>query len=165
MINIYWDVDGCINAFSDKPPRANTFWKGEWGSAKLDGLPILWSKELVDEINKLDERVDVKSNWLTDWMGMAPELLVPATGIKGAHWEVLTGDVHAYPWWKLEAIQMSMERDKPDKVVWVEDNLKYSKEVQAWLKETSDIYTVIPQSNHGVTKKQISGIIEFINTP
>ncbi len=163
MNNIYWDVDGCINAFSDKPPRQNTFWKGEWDSAKVDGLPILWSKELVDEINKLDERPDVRSIWLTDWMGAATEHLAPAIGLKAADWKVLTGDVHAYPWWKLEAIQASIEEGKPDRVVWIDDNLKYSKEVREWLKENPQIHTVIPQSNHGVTKKQISGIIEFIN--
>lgn len=163
MINIYWDVDGCINAFSGKPPRQNTFWKGEWDSAKIEGLPILWSKELVDEINNLDGREDVHSIWLTDWMSMAPELLVPETGIKGTDWTVLTGDVHTYPWWKLAAIQTSIEVTQPDKVVWIDDNLKLSKEVRAWLEENPQIHTVIPQSNHGVTKKQINGIIEFIN--
>lgn len=163
MNNIYWDVDGCINAFSNKPPRANTFWKGEWDSAKIEGLPILWSKELVDEINKLDERSDVQSVWLTDWMDLAHKSLVPATDIKGSDWKVLTGDVHEYPWWKLAAIQTHIEETAPDKIVWIDDNLKYSKEVVAWLKENPQIYTVIPQSCHGVTKNQINGIIEFIN--
>lgn len=164
MNNIYWDVDGCINAFSAKPPKQNTFWKGEWDSAKIEGLPILWSKELVAEINKLDEREDVNSIWLTDWMEMAPNLLVPETGIKGADWKVLTGDVHDYPWWKLAALQSSIEETQPDKIVWIDDNLKYSKEVRVWLEENPQVHTVIPQSNHGVTKKQISGIIEFIGS-
>jgi hypothetical protein len=163
MIDIYYDIDGCINAFSNKPPRANTFWKGEWDSAKIEGLPILWSKELVDEINALDARSDVRSIWLTDWQELAASDFAPQTGIHGVSWPVLTGDVQSYPWWKLEAIQTSIEQGNPDKIVWIDDNLKYSKEVVAWLKDHPEIHTVTPQPNHGVTKKQISGIIEFIN--
>jgi hypothetical protein len=96
-------------------------------------------------------------------MHLAPKSLVPATGINGTDWDVLTGDVQDYPWWKLAAIQAHIDKTKPNKVVWIDDNLQYSKEVRAWLLENPDIYTVTPQSNHGVTKKQISGIIEYIN--
>ncbi len=163
MVNIYWDVDGTINPFSGGPPKQNTQWFGEWSTKRIEDQPILWSHELIERINELGTMPDVRQVWLTDWMTLARDELAPQIGLHGP-WEVLTGDLHAYPWWKLCALIEDLEKNPADKSVWLDDNLIYSKEVVAWLKEHPEVHWVKPVSNHGMTKKQIDGIIEFITT-
>lgn len=162
MINIYFDFDGCMNAFSGRPPKANTQWHGEWSSSKLDGISLLWSHELIDSINEIAQRDDVRPVWLTDWQLQARDEIAPLIGLKGP-WEVLTGDLDEKPWWKLTALGNFVAENPADKHLWIDDNAAWYREVIRWLEDNPHITTLVPQAMHGVTKKQINGIIEFIN--
>jgi hypothetical protein len=169
MINIYLDVDGVLNAVSRRPPRTNTGWEGEWSDVNVLGFPILYSHEVVNHFNEFAQMDGVVVKWLTTWQEKAAQELSPLIGINGQEWEVLYGDINDHwfttgRWWKLEAIQNDIVKSKPDKVVWVDDDLGYDRSAQGWLADKDFIHVVSPNTNHGVTKKQISGIIEFINT-
>ena len=168
MVNVYLDVDGVINAVSNKPPRVNTQWKGEWSKEPINGYSILWSHELVDAINQLAARDDVTIKWLTTWQEDAPQIFAPQTGINGEEWEVLYGNINDHwfttgRWWKLQAIQEDLDKDPSDKVVWIDDDLGYDRSAQEWLLNHPEIHVVSPVTAHGVTKKQFDGIMEFIN--
>lgn len=167
---VYLDVDGVINADSGGPPKINTQWTGEWSMKKVEvfNLFILWSHELVENINSLAARDDVTVKWLTTWEEAAPEELCPVTGIHGQSWEVLNGDVtqHGYTggdWWKLEALMDDLDKETYDKVIWIDDDIKHHRWSLEWLKTHPEILAVSPDVHHGVTKKQFNGIIEFIN--
>ena len=168
MVTVYLDVDGVINAVSNNPPRVNTQWSGDWSKTEVLGFPILYSHELVQNLNELAEREDVTIKWLTTWQERAAQDLSPLIGIDGQDWEVMYGDINDHwfttgRWWKLDAIREDIEKTSPDKVVWIDDDLGYDRNAQEWLRYRSDIHVVSPIMQHGVTKKQFSGIIEFIN--
>jgi hypothetical protein len=160
--NIYFDFDGCINIFSGKPPRQNTFWMKEWKTTKLEGQPIMYSAELVEAINELASRDDVRPVWLTDWQELARDVVAPEIGLDGP-WDVLTGDLGAYPWWKLKALQDDLKENPVDKFVVIDDNLLYSKEMKEFVLKKDNVLPIHPNAYHGVTKRNISGIIEFID--
>lgn len=162
MINIYFDFDGCINIFSAKPPRQNTFWQKEWKTTKLEGMPIHYSTELVEAINELASRDDVRPVWLTDWQELARDVVAPEIGLDGP-WDVLTGDLEGYPWWKVKALQDDLKANPVDKFIIIDDNLLYSKEMKEFVLNKDHILAIHPNAYHGVTKRNISGIIEFID--
>jgi hypothetical protein len=165
---VYLDVDGVINAVSKGAPKANTQWNGEWSREEVMKFYILWSHELVENINELAARDDVTVKWLTTWQELAPKELCPVTGIEGQLWEVLYGDLetHGYTgnrWWKLDSLMEDLDKEQPDKVVWIDDDINYHRWTGEWLKGHPEILPVCPNTMHGVTKKQFDGIIEFIN--
>lgn len=163
VTSIYMDFDGCINVMSSGSPRKNTYWMGEWRITKLEEQVIHYSEELVTALNELTVRDDVRLVWLTDWQELARDVVAPEIGLDGP-WEVLTGDVYQeYPWWKVKALQDDIELNEVDRLVVIDDNLLYSKEMKELVMNKSFILPIHPNSYHGVTKKQISGIIEFIN--
>lgn len=163
MINIYFDFDGCMNPFSGRPPKQNTQWTGKWSASKLDGIALLWSHELIEKINEIAARGNVRPIWLTDWQLQARDEIAPLIGLKGP-WEVLTGDLDEKPWWKLTALENFILENPADKHLWIDDNAGWHKEVLNWLKERPHVQTLVPLSMHGVTKKQMNGIIEFIDS-
>lgn len=165
---VYLDVDGVINAISDKPPRANTQWSGEWSREDCMGFPILWSHELVERLNELALREDVTVKWLTTWQEHAPKDLCPVTGIQGQSWDVLYGDISDHwfttgRWWKLDSIKEDIDKEQPDKVVWIDDDIGYDRGANEWLR-SHPILAVCPNTNHGLSKKQFDGIMEFIDS-
>lgn len=162
MKNIYVDFDGCINIFSDKPPRQNSGWKGDWKHTKLEEQPIFYSTELVEAFNELTAREDLRLVWLTDWQELARDVVAPEIGLDGP-WDVLTGDVfQPYPWWKLAALEEDLLAHPADGIVWIDDNLHYDRASSDYVRHKPDILAIHPNAYHGVTKKHFSGIIEFI---
>lgn len=167
MKTIYLDIDGVINSLSKNPPRQNTGWEGEWKKEKIMGYTILWSVELVDCLNALAEREDVQIKWLTTWQDQAGEFFSPGTGINGADWDFFSTSenaLFAYDyWWKLNAIVQDVEETKPEKVVWIDDELPHRMQAQAWLFENnSTVLGIGPESTHGLTKKHIWQIEQFL---
>lgn len=172
MTTIYLDVDGVLNSLSKNPPKKMTGWEGDWNKVKVtisDGnsYPILWAEELIQALNDLDSREDVTFKWLTTWQDDAVSSLSPVIGL-GADWEVLHGDnvYHSFTedWWKLKAIREDIDKTQPERVVWIDDDITYDKKTWSFLQEKGDtLYSVAPVSTLGVTKKQINGILEFIN--
>lgn len=167
MINIYWDVDGNINALSKGSPRQNTQWFGNWNLEKVEGFPILWSAELIEEIKVLDSREDVANIWLTTWEHLAPKSLAPVIGV-GHDWPVLAAtDELAHQdinnWWKFALIQEHIAETNPDKIIWLDDDLQYVRDAVEWSTSQNNLLAISPNPNFGLRKKDISAIMDFIN--
>lgn len=166
MINIYLDVDGVLNALSSGAPRNNTHWFGDWGSKRIEGFPILWSKELIEEINTLTERDDITVKWLTTWGDLAALSLSPKIGLKGENWEFLVSEdmLDPYRWWKLFKIQEDIEKTNPEKVIWIDDDIPFERNAKEWVTTlATPIHAVHPRSEHGLSRYQWNGIIDFIS--
>lgn len=172
MTTIYLDVDGVLNSLSKNPPKSMTNWTGEWCKERVtisDGstYPILWATELIDSLNTLAAREDVTFKWLTTWQDDAVNYLAPVLGL-GSDWTVLHGNnvYHSLSedWWKLKAISHDIEDTQPEKVVWIDDDIRYDKKTWTFLMNQGEtIHAVSPVPVLGVTKKQVDGILEFID--
>jgi hypothetical protein len=168
MINIYMDFDGVINAMSGRAPKSNTGWP-KWELAKVTGFPILWSPTLIEFIHLLDVRPDVTIKWLTSWCEDAPKELSPLLGI-GADWPVLgtlfdtehRGGLETH-WWKLEYLLRDVEETKPDKIVWLDDDIVYDRWAAVYTRDTANLLAITPNTHHGLTVRHINDINTFIN--
>lgn len=181
--NIYLDVDGVLNALSSNPPKQNTGWTGEWKREKAvipsdavqigwssqpvaESYTMFWSTKLITAINELAEMDDVTIIWLTTWKEHAKGVISPLMGINGHDWLHLdTGDIYdTMRWWKLDAIRDHVEETKPDKVVWLDDDIAYDQKARLWVSMMKPkILSITPNSVHGLTKPHIQSIINFIN--
>jgi hypothetical protein len=165
---IYIDVDGVINSFHQS--FKGTGWSGDYRLKKIIGYKIRWYTDLVDSLNELAKREDVEVKWLTTWQDKAVTDLCPALGIEGQYWDVLYAadqeDLFdlSNGWWKLRAIIKDYTIHQPDKVVWIDDDIKYEGNALAWINHMEDtVHAVSPFTDWGMTKEEFSGIIEYIN--
>lgn len=94
---ILLDIDGVVNALSNKPPRQNTCWGGSWSTNKVNGsfditnppeghsyvdmYCILSSDELVGNLNRIVRKPDVEAVVASTWQGLALTNLFPAVGL------------------------------------------------------------------------------------
>ena len=163
---IYLDVDGVLNAVSKRHPSLSATGWDKWETAPVNGWPILWSPELIAELNELAARDDVTFKWLTTWTDDAAKVLSPAIGIKGQEWEVLHGDQHAWGgrrgWWKLEAIRADVEATNPDLFIWIDDDLSMESEALEWVGDSARRVAISPFMREGLTRENIATILELI---
>lgn len=167
MKHIYIDVDGVINAASGKAPKQNTGWSGEWKQERIAGYPILWSTELVDRLNVLAARDDIKFVWLTTWRSEAPQRLAPAIGLNGEDWDYVDAPDEQLEnfkhWWKLAAIRRKRKMQHPEKTVWIDDDIPFESNARKYLEdEGPSILAIAPNTNHGITKKHMEQIESFL---
>ena len=166
MKNIYIDMDGVLNAISTKPPKQNTQWYGDWNTATVKGYPILWSTELIAELNTLSERGDVQFIVLSTWREEALTVLAPVLGLNTHGWDFIhVPDTSMFvysAWWKLEEIQTHLEESKPEKAVWIDDDILYYQPAMDWGYSVSNLKIVCPHTPHGLSKPHLSGIIKFL---
>ena len=131
----------------------------------MGGFPMLWSVELMDALRSLDSREDITFRWLTSWEDMAPEFLSPSFGI-GVDWPVLGsngGQDDLKTWWKLRAMRTDIEATKPDKVIWLDDDIPYDVGGKEFVREMGGrMLAISPNKNHGLTAKHLASMIEFI---
>lgn len=168
--NIYLDVDGVFNAVSEEAPRTATGWHGDWaGPVKVGGIPILYSMELVEAVNELATRPGVTVKWLTSWEEMAARDLAPAIGlVAGSDWEVITGvefdDPANFNWWKLDRIRKDLATTRPDRAVWVDDDIAYDPKSLVWLMSPGlPILHLSPRTLHGMTRRDVQKISDFLD--
>lgn len=165
-INIYQDVDGVLSPFSKGAPRTNTQWQGEWRTERIAGFSMLWSVELIDALREIDAREDVNFIWLTSWEEMAVEFLAPVIGL-GENWPVLYSNDqqdNLKTWWKLRALKDHSLITEPNKMIWLDDDINYDVGGKDHVKTMGDMMLAInPNRNHGLTKKNVARMIEFIN--
>ena len=164
---VYIDVDGVINSF--RKSFEGTGWTGQWKLETIIGYKIHWYTELVDSINELSKREDVEFKWLTTWQDQAVTELCPVLGIEGQYWDVLRAEDQddlfdlSNGWWKLRAIIKDYVTYSPDKVVWIDDDIKYEANACDWVFNMDNVHAVSPFTDWGMTKEEFSGIIEFID--
>lgn len=167
MINIYMDFDGVINAISGRGPKANTGWS-QWELAKVAGSQILWSPTLIHFLREIEARPEVTIKWLTTWCEDAPKELSPHLGI-GAGWPVLgtLDDIEHRGgleprWWKLDYLMEDVAETKPDKIIWLDDDIVYDRWADLYTKQTANLLAICPNSHHGLTAGHIKDINTFI---
>ena len=169
---IYLDVDGVINAISDRPPRANTGWSGDWHQVRVkpstswSDFAMTISTELLDQLRELSERPDVTIKWLTTWEHDAPGVLCETIGWAcGMDFEVLprTSSPELDVWWKYVAIRDDW--DGESRVIWLDDDLgRYeARAARAWLEELSpNSLGIAPDTLHGLRRADLATIRAFL---
>jgi len=167
---IYFDVDGVFNACSvEAPSEDETGWT-TWNRKKINGYWIMWSPELVDEVNRLTALPGVTAKWLTTWAELAPEMIAPELEIIGANtWDVVASrkQVRYYmnDWWKFKPLQADVEATQADRFVWVDDDLFYNRTlVYPFLDSHGDrVLAISPKIEFGITRAHIEDIEKFIS--
>lgn len=161
---IYLDVDGVLNAVQKRNPSA-TGWS-LWESKPVNGWPILFSPELIAELNAIAALPDVTFKWLTTWTDDAAKMLSPAIGINGQDWEVLDGDQHGWrgrDWWKLQAIQADVLSTEPDQFIWIDDDISAERSAIEWVDGRNNGYTISPFTVEALTREHIEEIKALVN--
>jgi hypothetical protein len=169
--NIYFDVDGVLNAQSGRPPRHETGWEGEWSTARISEIAVTWSHELVAAFNELVALPNVNPVWLTSWEDDATLDLCPAIGLNGTDWPVLRGaaDDATFAWWKLDAIREDLELSHPDRAIWIDDEFRLDRHAPVWAASapvwaaSAPVWAASsPRMNLGLTRDHIQQIREFL---
>jgi len=163
---IYLDVDGVLNAVSKRRPSFKVTGWGLWGTKQVNGWPIQYSPDMLDHLNELADRDDVTFKWLTTWTNDAAKILSPAIGIHGEDWDVLDGDQHAWGgargWWKLEAIRADVEAAKPERFIWIDDDLSMESRALEWLATRDEGLGVSPFCSEGLRREDLDAIRAFV---
>lgn len=157
---LFLDVDGVINSFSDRPPKKNTNWLGEWRTEKVDGVRVMWSVELIERLNTLGHHPDVQIVWATDWRSTASEILSGVIGADSAHWGLLDPSdallEDTQRWWKHDFIRGCIDEYNPTRSLWVDDNIFNAKNARYWLEERGKNFLALPTNPyHGITHRQM----------
>jgi hypothetical protein len=161
-VSLYLDVDGVICPFG---PTGTTDWGTRWKQANAGMLEVAYAGEVVDGLNQLARTPGVRCLWLTSWLDYAPEYLCPAIGLAGKEWPVLAGSgVGAgQGWWKLLAIQRHLESTGPDRVVWVDDQLRFERDAAAWARFLGGRFLPIsPDPRRGLSKTELETVRAFV---
>jgi hypothetical protein len=174
-VSLYLDVDGVICPFG---PAGVSEWGSPWRYANAGLLSVVFAQELIDGLNGLATLDGLRCVWLTSWEDLAPEYLCPAIGLTAADWPYLTaagagagaggvlGEAHGEGWWKLRAIQDDMDRYGPDAVVWIDDQLTYEVEAQAWSRILGRrILLVSPDPRRGISPAELGAVSSFLEQP
>lgn len=158
------DVDGVLNACPWDGEFPNTHAEDTW--SLVDGIangmvwPIRYSSVVIDRINAISERVDVR--WLTTWKHDAPTL-GHKLGLREfpVQNEILPS---RYAWWKMNQAAHVLEVEKRS-IIWVDDDLTYE-----WRYVSNEIAPdlpkcfVNPSTDCGLTVKELDTIEQFIET-
>lgn len=171
-VRIYNDFDGVYNALSKGFPKTNTQWQN-WNQDILTvnekRYPVIWANDLITEIKAIYELENVTPVWLTTWQKHVNCCVAPVLGM-GKDWEnLLIEDELAIEdlkrWWKLDLIQADIKKHQPDKIIWLDDDIRYDPDAITWLAtfENNQILAISPNSYHGLTRNHIRDIINFIS--
>lgn len=163
MAVIFLDFDGVINAVSGKPPtnlHPKETWKQTICTEKKD-YPIMYSTVVVDFINELSKTNDIY--WLTTWRSYTHQFeeklgLVELPYIDEEGLPVVDGE-----WWKLTVARDFIKEhvDADEKIVWIDDDLRYSRSKEAHALGQYNILYVGPAMQHGLSIKEMRQIKEF----
>ena len=162
---IYLDVDGVINAIRNGTPSQKRTGFKDFRRTTVRSYQIQYAQELINWLNTTAEHENVTIKWLTTWEEHAPQELAPALGINGQHWEVLTGDQHAWQgrnWWKLNAIRDHVGEHQPDLAIWIDDDIKLEREAIYWATETEGVMAISPDPLDGLTRDCLTRITKEI---
>ena len=164
-VSLYLDVDGVVCPFG---PVGQSGWGSEWRLANAGLLPVAYAPELVDELNTLAGLSWLRCVWLTSWEDLAPAYLCPALGLNAGRWPYLTadGETSGQSWWKLRAIQDDVASSGSEALVWIDDQLRFEQEAQAWARILGRrILLVSPDPRRGISPNEFATIRSFLDQP
>lgn len=162
---MYLDVDGVVCPFG---ATGSTPWGTEWNLANAGMLEVAYSAELVSGLNGLARLPGLRCVWLTSWEDMAPQYLCPAIGLAGGRWPWLgAGGVGAGEgWWKLAALQEDVAATTPNGIVWIDDQLRYEHDAQAWAAILgARILAISPDPRRGISPAELGAVSAFLGEP
>ena len=163
--SLYLDVDGVICPFG---PADRTEWGSGWSHANAGLLSVAYAQELVDGLNGITSLAGLRCVWLTSWEDLAPEYLCPAIGLDAGGWPYLTADGGGtgMSWWKLRAIQDDLDSSRADALVWIDDQLRFEQEAQAWARILGPrILLVSPDPRRGISPAELAAVRSFLEKP
>ncbi|MET3721493.1 MULTISPECIES: HAD domain-containing protein [unclassified Arthrobacter] len=166
-VNLYLDVDGVVCPFG---ATGRTPWGSDWSLANAGMLEVAYAGELVDGLNGLARLPGLRCVWLTSWEDMAPQYLCPAIGFAGGRWPWLTaagaGAGAGESWWKLAALQEDVATTTPAGIVWIDDQLRYEQEAQAWAEILgARILVLSPDPRRGISPAELAAVTAFVTGP
>lgn len=170
----FLDVDGVINAVS-KIENIHYSQFPTWEEKIVNGYKIRYSPEVVDFINKMSERVEVR--WLTTWRDKAVDMLAPALGINVFPFDNADGRWSPYGnfngqnylpenrWWKLNVVLNHIENGG-ENFIWSDDDLY--PQVRNYVRKTADAegmesLFVTPEIKYGLTPQNLERIENFVS--
>jgi hypothetical protein len=96
---------------------------------------------------------------------MAPRYLCPAIGLAGHRWPWLAarGSGEGDGWWKLEALQEDVSAAGPSRIVWIDDQLRYEHDAQAWAGILgARILAISPHPRRGISPAELAAVNAFV---
>lgn len=125
----FCDVDGVINAVAklDKTHFKNYT---DWKTVVVNGYTICYAEEVVDFMNRMSNRVDIKM--LTTWKYDSMTMLAPAIGLRTdlevidvpGVWSPLSMSIERESrWWKLNAIMDNINSPDGADFIWTDDDI------------------------------------------
>lgn len=170
----FLDIDGVVNVLkwkttSNKKPAYLNLWE-TWEETTILGYPILFSPELIKELNELSHHVQFK--WLTTWKHDAPKHFAPQVGLN--NFEVAVADGSEYPnahlfqgeyWWKMNAVINSLNTEGAP-VIWSDDDIN-RKTTGLFVKKHAEsmgvpLKTFAPFSGQGLAPHHIENAYSFL---
>jgi len=164
-VTLYLDVDGVVCPFG---ATGRTPWGSAWRFANAGLLEVAYARELVDGLNNLARLPGVRCVWLTSWEDMAPHYLCPAIGLNAGGWPYLAAEDGGTgsDWWKLRAIQADLGRSGADALVWIDDQLNFEQDAQAWARILGRrVMLVSPDPRRGISAGELAAVRAFLEGP
>ena len=186
---ILLDIDGVVNALSNKPPRQNTGWGGSWSTNKVNGsfditnppeghsyvdmYRILSSDELVGNLNRIVRKPGVEAVVASTWQGLALTNLFPAVGLSFPQEDVrvfrkeeLVGGYRLSNFdgfsWKLDNLKALMaDCSEEDTFYWLDDDIRRHQPSIDFLLGEPRVKAISPDRLHGLTRKDIELLDEW----
>lgn len=167
----FCDVDGVINGVAtlDK-----THYKSfaEWKLVEVNGYTITYAPEVVDFLNNLGDRINLKM--LTTWKYDSMTKLAPAIGLR-TDLEVVDvpGSWSSIPmsisrenrWWKLNAILDHINSPDATDFIWADDDIgSYTRNYVKRMAEFEGLESLIitPHTGVALTREHLNRIEAFV---
>lgn len=142
----------------------------------VQSFRILWSKELVVELNRILSKPDVELVISSTWQELALSDFLPAVGIHAREDTTVlfnkSRDATGYTmflrkqpyWWKLDNVEkFAQELPDGDEVMWIDDDIVFYPEAIKYLDDNKTVEYICPKTFLGLTKKNISLLDEWSN--
>jgi hypothetical protein len=173
------DVDGVVNAIvgtaGHRPYGQTDAWI--WTShVAEDGVeyPIMVSRVVLTFIREAHETGMAEVRWLTTWEGgdavlaLARHLGLPEFAIEGRQAEFPGKFSDFDHWWKLPVVERLVERDPGRPLVWVDDDIPFSRRAERFLlaarRTGVPLLTIAPKTRVGLTLEHLEEITAFLES-
>lgn len=167
----FCDVDGVMNAVAnlDKTHYKNF---SEWKLVRVNGYTITYAPEVVDFLNNLADRIDLKM--LTTWKYDSMTKLAPAIGLRTdlevidvpGSWSSLSmSHDRETRWWKLNAILDHIDSPDATDFIWIDDDLgSYDRNYVKRMAEFEGLESLLitPHTGVALTREHLNRIESFV---